>query len=94
MVRRNTGYALDVLAREYKPFNPQGKSFSLVPLLCGSEGTLAITTSAALKLVPLVQSKSVFVLFYDDVLSALEDVQSLVDLAPAAIELIDKETLD
>ncbi|RME56129.1 FAD-binding oxidoreductase, partial [Candidatus Parcubacteria bacterium] len=31
LIRRNTGYALDVLYRDYQPFNPQGKPFSLVP---------------------------------------------------------------
>jgi FAD/FMN-containing dehydrogenase/Fe-S oxidoreductase len=50
--RRNTGYALDLLA-DMKPFNPEGKPFNFCTLLAGSEGTLAFITSAKIKLTPL-----------------------------------------
>src|SRR5690554_880019 len=46
ITRRNTGYALDVLADASQPFN-------LCNLLAGSEGTLGILTEAKLKLMPL-----------------------------------------
>ena len=46
LIRRNTGYALDELIRKHKPFNPNGKGFSLASLMCGSEGTLGVIVSA------------------------------------------------
>ncbi len=47
--RRNTGYAIDMLARMH-PFEPSGPPFNFCSLLAGSEGTLAIITAAKLKL--------------------------------------------
>src|SRR5699024_1636649 len=60
IIRRNTGYALDRLC-EMQPFTPGGRPFSLAELLCGSEGTLAITASAKLNLVPVDPEKVVLV---------------------------------
>lgn len=50
--RRNSGYALDLMA-ESKPYNPSGRDFNLCRLLCGSEGTLALVTEIELCLEPL-----------------------------------------
>lgn len=92
--RRNTGYALDELYRHHQPFNPAGKPFSLVPLLCGSEGTLAVTKAATLNLVPLPKHRQLICAHYDSVQSALECVPELLNFQPAAVEIIDKATLD
>jgi FAD/FMN-containing dehydrogenase/Fe-S oxidoreductase len=50
--RRNTGYAIDVLAR-MAPFTKSGKAFNFSALIAGSEGTLAFVTAAKIKLTPL-----------------------------------------
>jgi FAD/FMN-containing dehydrogenase/Fe-S oxidoreductase len=50
--RRNTGYAIDMLAR-MQPFNPEGQPFNFSSLIAGSEGTLAFVTSAKIRLTPL-----------------------------------------
>jgi FAD/FMN-containing dehydrogenase/Fe-S oxidoreductase len=50
--RRNTGYAIDMLAR-MQPFNPNGQPFNFSSLIAGSEGTLAFVTSAKIRLTPL-----------------------------------------
>jgi len=50
--RRNSGYALDIMA-ESRPYNPTGGDFNLCRLLCGSEGTLALVTEIELCLEPL-----------------------------------------
>jgi len=50
--RRNTGYAIDMLAR-MQPFKPDGDRFNFCSLIAGSEGTLAFVTSAKIKLSPL-----------------------------------------
>ncbi|WP_019557731.1 FAD-binding and (Fe-S)-binding domain-containing protein [Thiomicrorhabdus arctica] len=92
--RRNTGYALDELYRFHQPFNPQGKPFTLAPLICGSEGTLAVIQQATLNLVELPQHRQLICAHFDSVEAALKVVPSLLEFEPAAIELIDKATLD
>ncbi len=92
--RRNTGYALDELYRHHQPFNPQGKPFNLAPLICGSEGTLAVIKQATLNLVSLPKHRQLICAHFDSVEMALKVVPSLLEFEPAAIELIDKATLD
>ncbi|MGB3468678.1 MAG: FAD-binding oxidoreductase, partial [Cyclobacteriaceae bacterium] len=50
--RRNTGYAIDILAG-LQPFAPDGKYFNFNKLIAGSEGTLFFLTEAKLSLVNL-----------------------------------------
>ncbi|MEL6667857.1 MAG: FAD-linked oxidase C-terminal domain-containing protein [Bacteroidota bacterium] len=50
--RRNTGYALDLLAHQ-SPFEAEGPELNFCTLLCGSEGTLALTSEIKLNIVPL-----------------------------------------
>ncbi len=45
VLRRNTGYAIDLLAR-MKPFVKDGETFNLCSLIAGSEGTLTFVTAA------------------------------------------------
>jgi FAD/FMN-containing dehydrogenase/Fe-S oxidoreductase len=92
--RRNTGYALDELYRHHQPFNPQGKPFNLAPLICGSEGTLAVIKQATLNLVELPKHRQLICGHFESVEAALKVVPSLLEFNPAAIELIDKATLD
>ncbi|MEA3404417.1 MAG: FAD-binding and (Fe-S)-binding domain-containing protein, partial [Pseudomonadota bacterium] len=92
--RRNTGYALDELYRHHQPFNPKGKPFNLAPLICGSEGTLAVIKQACLKLVELPKNRQLICAHFDSIESAMKIVSRLLEFEPAAIELIDKATLD
>ncbi len=92
--RRNTGYALDELYRHHQPFNPKGKLFNLAPLICGSEGTLAVIKQACLNLVELPKHRQLLCAHFDSVESAMKIVPRLLEFEPAAIELIDKPTLD
>lgn len=94
IIRRNTGYALDVMLREHQPFNPKGKPFSLVPLICGSEGTLCTVTAATLNLVDRPKFRQLICAHFDSIEAALDQVEGLLRFKPAAIELIDKATLD
>ena len=52
VMRRNNGYALDVLL-ETDPFTANGKLFNFCHLLAGSEGTLLFVTKIRLNVVPL-----------------------------------------
>jgi len=88
--RRNTGYALDELYRHYQPFNPNGKPFNLAPLICGSEGTLAVIKTATLNLVAQPKFRQLLCAHFDSIESAMKLVTALLELEPAAIELIDK----
>jgi len=92
--RRNTGYALDELVRHHHPFNAQGKPFNLTPLICGSEGTLAVIKRATLNLVNTPKYRKLICAHYPTVEAALEQVPKLLTFSPAAIELIDHITLE
>ena len=90
-LKRNvSGYNLDELvdtARERGEVN-------LARLLAGSEGTLAIVTSATVSLEPVPQSTAVVLLTYDDILDAMRDVAPILDHDPAAVEVMDDTLLD
>ncbi|WP_319381759.1 FAD-binding and (Fe-S)-binding domain-containing protein [Thiomicrorhabdus sp.] len=92
--RRNTGYALDELYRHHQPFNPDGRPFNLAPLICGSEGTLAVIKKATLHLVKTPKFQQLICAHFDSVEQAMKIVDRLLAFNPAAIELIDKATLD
>jgi FAD/FMN-containing dehydrogenase/Fe-S oxidoreductase len=94
LIRRNTGYALDVLIRRHQPFNGNGKRFNLTPLICGSEGTLGVIVSAKLNLVNLPLYKGLLVAHFNSDKEALKLVEKIVKFKPSAVEYIDKQTLD
>lgn len=50
--RRNTGYAVDLLARN-KPFDTSGNDFNFCELIAGSEGTLLFITEIKVNAIPL-----------------------------------------
>lgn len=88
IIRRNTGYALDRLCA-MQPFNPDGRKFNMAELLCGSEGTLAITASAKLNLVAQDPESIVLAPHFTTIRKALEATVEIVKQDPAAVELVD-----
>jgi FAD/FMN-containing dehydrogenase/Fe-S oxidoreductase len=92
--RRNTGYALDLLA-ECAPFTSDGPPFNFCRLLAGSEGTLAFLTEITLACEPLPPKVSALICVHcatiDEALRA-----NLVALryAPRACELMDHNILE
>jgi FAD/FMN-containing dehydrogenase/Fe-S oxidoreductase len=94
LIRRNTGYAIDELVKKYRPFDENYNSFSLVPIICGSEGTLGVIIKAKLNLVEIPKYKLLIIAQFDSEKSALSIVESLMQFKPAAVEFIDKPTLD
>jgi FAD/FMN-containing dehydrogenase/Fe-S oxidoreductase len=92
--RRNTGYALDLLA-ECAPFTPGGPPFNFCRLLAGSEGTLAFLTEITLACDPLPPPVSALVCVHcatiDEALRA-----NIVALQhdPRACELMDHNILE
>lgn len=93
VIRRNTGYALDILAQG-QPWVADGSSFNLAKLICGSEGTLALVTAIRLKLSPLVGGKALACIHFDSLESALQaNAYLLAQDGLASCELIDSTIL-
>jgi FAD/FMN-containing dehydrogenase/Fe-S oxidoreductase len=85
--RRVNGYNLDLMLDQFEQGGPE--AVNLAHLLCGSEGTLAVTLRAKLRLAPLPKRKGLAVLAFETVDDALAAVNPLLEANPAAVELLD-----
>ena len=85
LLKRWPGYGL---ARALQ--NPK----NLLPILTGSEGTLAAIVAAELKIVPLPTERGVGLIFFASVTEAMQATEELLELKPAAIEHIDRPLFD
>jgi FAD/FMN-containing dehydrogenase/Fe-S oxidoreductase len=70
-----------------------GACVDLGRLLVGSEGTLALITEATLRTVPLPGGRSVVLLGFANLETALQAVAQTLPTSPAACELIDRRLL-
>lgn len=93
ILRRNTGYALDSMAI-HQPWNPQGQPFNLARLLCGSEGTLAMTSQARLNLAQLPKHKLLVCAHFNTLDASMHGTILAVKHDPAAVELMDDKILE
>ncbi|MEO1437861.1 MAG: FAD-binding and (Fe-S)-binding domain-containing protein, partial [Bacteroidota bacterium] len=85
--RRNTGYALDVLFNQ-EALNP-------CALICGAEGTLALSTSITLGLDPLPPPENVVLAaHFNTIIDSLKATQIAMRHQPHACELMDRIILD
>ncbi|MBX8827408.1 FAD-binding and (Fe-S)-binding domain-containing protein [Ochrobactrum sp. SFR4] len=82
-----TGYNLDELR------GPDG-TLRLTKLIAGSEGTLAVTTELALRVVKLPPYRGMAVIGFPDSVSALSSVADLLVADPEAIEFLDDRTVE
>ncbi len=85
LLRRVSGYALEALAGD-APDWPR--------LLCGSEGTLAVTRWAQVRLVELPAARALAVLSLPSLDAALEATLSALEHGPSAVELMGAAALD
>ena len=83
--RRSGGYRLERLLQQEHP--------NLSVLMAGSEGTLAVTTSITLNVVPRPTSEGLAIVHFATRKEALEAVPALLETSPSAIELLDKLAL-
>jgi FAD/FMN-containing dehydrogenase/Fe-S oxidoreductase len=67
---------------------------NLIPILCGSEGTLAGIFSAEIKISKLPAERGVGLIFFESVAEAMQATEALLDLKPAAIEHVDRPLFD
>jgi Fe-S oxidoreductase len=72
----------------------EGRTVSLAPLLIGSEGTLAVTLEAKLRLVPLPKARVVLVVQFGHLLDALAATPAALAHQPSAVEVVDQYILD
>ncbi|MCO6179641.1 FAD-binding and (Fe-S)-binding domain-containing protein [Ciceribacter sp. RN22] len=86
MNRGLTGYNLKEIRDDHGVFR-------LSKLLCGSEGTLALTKRLNLRLLKKKPLRALMVVAYDDAMAALSDVERLVAADPVAVEFIDDKIL-
>lgn len=91
--RRNTGYAFDEVLG-YEEYGGDQERFDLIRLLCGSEGTLALTAEVKLRLVEAPKKKIVLCAHFNSLDESLRATVVAVEHGPAAVELIDKRILD
>ena len=92
--RRNTGYALDMLAR-MKPFHADGQPFNFCSLIAGSEGTLAFVTAAKLKITKIPEGyKRLVCIHCKSIDDALKANLIALNYQPYACELMDHYILE
>ena len=84
--RRISGYALDRLLPEH--------GYDVVGLLCGSEGTLATTLEATVRLVRSPAARVLLVLGFDDSTSAADAVPVVLPHEPLTMESINAELVN
>ncbi len=68
----------------------------LVPLLCGSEGTLAVVTEVLLRLIPTPAARVTLAGTFDGMEAAAAAVAAIAEdaIVPAALEFLDRAALD
>ncbi|WP_138756931.1 FAD-binding and (Fe-S)-binding domain-containing protein [Modestobacter altitudinis] len=84
--RRAGGYRLDRLV--------EGQPFDLAKFLVGSEGTLAVITSARVGLVPKPSRQVFAVGHFTTVQAAINATEDALAFSPAGVELLDRTILD
>lgn len=78
--RRVSGYNLDEFVG--------GSDFNMARFVVGSEGTLVTITEAKLRLVPKPKFTALSVLHFKDLIESMEATVAVLEMEPAAVELI------
>ncbi len=96
LLRRVGGYNLDMILAQRSAHPPSqgegrgGGGFNMAHLLVGSEGTLAWSRRIHLDLSPLPKHKTLGVCHFPAFYRAMEAPRRIVELKPAAVELVDR----
>lgn len=96
-IRRNAGYGLDMVLAQLDQ-GATAETVDLAKLLCGSEGTLAVTLGAVLKLHRSPAAKGLAVVSFATLEDAIAATKPILDactpLGLTAVELLDDVVLD
>jgi FAD/FMN-containing dehydrogenase/Fe-S oxidoreductase len=85
LLRRVGGYNIDTLSAD---------GHNMARLLVGSEGTLAFFTALELDLQPIPPHKALGVCHFPTFAEAMEATRHIVELDPAAVEVVDRTMID
>jgi FAD/FMN-containing dehydrogenase/Fe-S oxidoreductase len=92
--RRNTGYALDLMA-DSSPFGASEEKFNFCKLIAGSEGTLFFSTEIKLNLVPALKPFAGLVcIHFNSINESLKANLIALKYNPDSVELIDHYILE
>lgn len=93
-IRRNAGYALDTMLQQLDAAGGDPAGMNLAHLVCGSEGTLAVTLGAELLLHPLPSGKGLATVAFPSVDAAIAALMPILSTGPSAVELLDDTVID
>jgi len=94
VMRRVGGYNADIFhPQSERPYTSDG-SVNFAHLLVGSEGTLAWTRALTLRCAPLPRHRALGIVNYASLHQAMASTRHLVELAPSAVELVDRTMID
>ena len=92
-LRRNAGYGLDMILAQLDLARRENRNplevVDLAALMCGSEGTLAVTAGATLRLHRIPPARGLAVIGFASLDEAIASVEPLLALDPSAVELLD-----
>jgi FAD/FMN-containing dehydrogenase/Fe-S oxidoreductase len=94
LLRRVSGYNLDVLCDGLAPSGAAAPPVGLHQLVVGSEGTLAVVTEAELGLLPLPKARGLLVPQFATLADAMNALGACLELGPSAVELMDHLLLE
>ncbi|MFM7134972.1 MAG: FAD-binding and (Fe-S)-binding domain-containing protein [Planctomycetota bacterium] len=95
ILRHVDGYALDIFLEQLERSTPGTfDRVNLAHLVCGGEGTLAVTLRAELALVPRPKERGLAILGFASVRESLARLAAILETKPAAVELVDDVVID
>jgi FAD/FMN-containing dehydrogenase/Fe-S oxidoreductase len=94
ILRRVSGYNLDVFCNGNSASAPRGHVVGLHELIVGSEGTLAVITEAEVGLLPRPKFRGLLVPHFSSLGASMDAVAPCLELNPSAVELMDQMLID
>ncbi len=89
--RRVGGYLIDAIMPSA---HGTGQPLNAATLLCGSEGTLALSERIQVKLSAQARNKALGLCHFSTFRAAMESAQHIVQLGPVAVELVDRTLIE
>jgi len=89
--RRVGGYLIDAIV---PPVDGAAREINAATLLCGSEGTLALSQQIEIKLSRQPVNKALGICHFPTFRGAMESAQHIVKLGPVAVELVDRTLIE